>query len=175
MTNQIFTFENEEKTIIRHIPTGMLFEVLLNPTDGEDYDAWEDVYQNFEFRGNHITCLLLDSYKYEPEAMPVGWGRINSINRRAFKYYRQNVYIPAKEMTAGAFEDERYKLEEVCDGVWRVTDKKYLLTLRFEEGRFNETQEILELKDIEPKDFDKLASVLREMGDWMARNHRGIV
>lgn len=175
MTNQIFTFENEEKTIIRHIPTGMLFDVLLNPTNGEDYDAWEDVYQEFEFRGNYIVCVLLNADDYEPEAMPVGWGRIHAVCRRAFKHYRQHVHIPAREAVAGVMEDARYKLEAVGTGVWRVTDKAYLLTLRFEEGRFNETQEIVELENIAQEDIARLPSVLREMGDWMVENHRGIV
>ena len=51
------------------------------------------------------------------------------------------------------------------------TDTEHLIVCVFEKHRFNETQEVTTLENFDTKDFMKLATYLREMGEWLRKNH----
>lgn len=167
----IFEFLDKEQTHIRHF-SGMEFKVLINPIDGEDYDAMEDVYQDFNFRGNYIVCLMLNPDDFEPEPMPVGYQKIHAINRKAFKWFRSKVYIPEYEKPEGVWEDERFLLQEdQQSGTWVLTDKINQIVIVWEDGDFNGTQEIKPLEDFNMQEFSTIPTMLRQAGEWLAENH----
>ena len=72
----------------------------------------------------------------------------------------------------------RFKLERSKDtaGWWVLTDTQNLVVIRFEENKFNETQKVSLLDDaMEAKpDATRLAKIMSEMGDWMAKHHGSI-
>lgn len=170
----MFEFVDDERHTVRHLPSGMLFEILLNPVDGVDYDAWEDVYQEFSFLGNYIISLLVDQEKYEPEPEPVGWGKIHSIARKAFKYYRAHVRIERYERPEGPREEGNYLLTPSEDGTgWVFADKASELVLMWKHGDFNGSQEIVFLGDV-PVSGEKIRSIprlLTSATDWLLLNH----
>lgn len=170
----MFEFITDDQHTIRHQPSGMLFEILLNPEDGDDYDAWIDTYQEFEFKGNHIVCLMLNAEDFEPEPEPIGYQKIHAINRKAFKFYKSKVFIESFEMPEGDFETERFLLQKSKDDKgWVLTDKTNEVVVTWQNGNFNETQKITPLNDIEVNNSNLMffAKMLREAGDWLVTNH----
>lgn len=67
---------------------------------------------------------------------------------------------------------ERYKLEELeqIPNHYIVTDTHTNTMCIFEKGKFNETQEFQ--ADANKYNVQQLATICREMGDWLAENHR---
>lgn len=58
--------------------------------------------------------------------------------------------------------------------VWIVTDTVYGIVVQFEDGKFNETQNVSFL--IEPNEPAlSIARKLREMADWLLENHPDII
>lgn len=55
-------------------------------------------------------------------------------------------------------------------GWFRVTDTKWMLVCDFMAHRFNETQEFPDMGRL-PVDPDKIATTMRELGDWMYLHH----
>lgn len=66
------------------------------------------------------------------------------------------------------------KSENLPNG-WVLADAEHGIVIVFEEGRFNETQKITFLDDIESPDPVEIASRVREMGEWLMENHRELV
>lgn len=66
------------------------------------------------------------------------------------------------------------KSDNLPDG-WVLSDAEYGIVIVFEEGRFNETQKITFLDDIQSPDPVEIASRVREMGEWLMENHRELV
>lgn len=71
----------------------------------------------------------------------------------------------------------KYRLEKSKDlpGWWAFTDLENLVVIRFEDGKYNETQRVSCLKD----DMANLgalaiAKIMREMGDYIVRYHSDI-
>lgn len=66
----------------------------------------------------------------------------------------------------------RYEFSSHPDkqGWFRVTDTKWMLVCDFMAHRFNETQEFPEMGHL-PIDPDKIATAMRELGDWMYLHH----
>lgn len=70
----------------------------------------------------------------------------------------------------------RFKLEQSTQhqGWWVLTDTVNLIVIKFEEHRFNETQQVTILEDSKfssAKDTAKeLAHIMAEMGDYMYRH-----
>lgn len=58
----------------------------------------------------------------------------------------------------------------IQDG-WVCTDTEYRIVATWRNGRFNETQKVTMLEDYQGSVID-LARLMREMGDWLAANHR---
>lgn len=68
----------------------------------------------------------------------------------------------------------KYKLEKSKEreGWWVLTDTEYLVSIIFEEHRFNETQRTVFLNDCPISKADgnsatKLAGILRQMGEYL--------
>jgi DNA-binding XRE family transcriptional regulator len=69
-------------------------------------------------------------------------------------------------------EQKRYIIQHSQDRAnwWVLTDTKKGIVILFEEGKFNETQKITYLNDIEINPTT-IAHDLRLMADWLAQNH----
>lgn len=53
-----------------------------------------------------------------------------------------------------------------------VTDQTNKLVVIFEKGKFNETSKVTELEELNATDFMKTAKQLREVGEWLYKNHK---
>ena len=66
----------------------------------------------------------------------------------------------------------RYTLQPSEKTGWYVVaDTANLFIVRFQEHRYNETAQIKQIKDF-PLDAQKVATLLREVGEWLAEHHR---
>lgn len=60
---------------------------------------------------------------------------------------------------------------------WVLTDTENLVVVRFEDGKFNDTQKVSilddsELMKLEPAEIaNKAAKIMQAMGEWAARHH----
>lgn len=60
---------------------------------------------------------------------------------------------------------------------WVITDTENLVVVRFEDGKFNDTQKVSILDDSRLKDLpaseiaEKCAKIMQELGTWAARHH----
>lgn len=66
---------------------------------------------------------------------------------------------------------ERFVLTSGKNLMWTVTDNESGIAIDFREGLFNESQEVKLPADFAPGDVLRMASIMREIGDWMAGNH----
>lgn len=55
-----------------------------------------------------------------------------------------------------------------------LTDTKKGIVIEFEKGKFNETQKVTMLNDIDSPDVMEMARVMREMGEWLIMHHKDI-
>lgn len=55
--------------------------------------------------------------------------------------------------------------------MWTVYDGISHVSIDFREGLFNDTQKVNLPDDLTTEDAQKLATTMREIGDWMAQNH----
>lgn len=67
---------------------------------------------------------------------------------------------------------EKFKLTPLPGLMWTVEDKERGIKVSFREGLFNETQNV-EMKDVK-KDVMTVAGAMREIGEWLALEHREI-
>ena len=58
---------------------------------------------------------------------------------------------------------------------WVLTDTENQIVCRFIEGQFNETQQITLLEDADPRIALAMPRIMREMADWLAKNHYVLV
>ena len=72
---------------------------------------------------------------------------------------------------------DRYLLQRSTrqQGWWVCTDQENGIVCRFEEHRFNETQKMTFLEDIQQPDALAIARLMREMGDWLGEKHRELL
>lgn len=69
-------------------------------------------------------------------------------------------------------EKERFSLKAGANLMWTVSDTENGINIKFREGLFNETQRVNVSDEWSGIDaIKKLASLLREIGDWLAENH----
>lgn len=54
---------------------------------------------------------------------------------------------------------------------WVLTDTDNGIVITFEDGRFNETQKVTVLEDVPNPNASELATIMRELGDWVTRYH----
>lgn len=55
---------------------------------------------------------------------------------------------------------------------WVFTDTENQIVVRFENKRFNETQQVTMLEDVDTPNPLVIARMMREIGDYLATNHR---
>lgn len=158
---------NNERIILRQIKPQMEMLIIMN--DDIDYDVWNDVYELFYFRGNKIIIKWLATEE-EIEAVD-NFYYIRSNLKKAWHWYKSQVYIEAKKQQEGPDEDQRYQLRKLPNNIWLLTDKEYLITIRWSHRQFNDTQEVVELEDISQENIRHIPTVLREMADWLVDNH----
>lgn len=58
---------------------------------------------------------------------------------------------------------------------WVLTDTENGLVLTFQEGLFNESQNVVLLNDIANPDALTLARIVREMSEYMLANHKELL
>ena len=56
-------------------------------------------------------------------------------------------------------------------GKFVCTDTENKIVLVFEKGKFNDSQKVEFLEDFKGDDFMKVATYMREIGDWLVANH----
>ncbi len=54
---------------------------------------------------------------------------------------------------------------------WVLTDAENGVVVKFEDGCFNETQQVTILEDKPEPSPNKWAKIMRELGEWAARHH----
>ena len=168
---QKFTLsKDDDKFILHNLPPQILIQLIFN--DEDEYSVFEDVYELFEFRGNKIVVKwYADNYEIEEID---DFSEIRSILRRAWKWYKSQVYIEQMHIirVEGDMEDERFKIENQSGtSDWLITDKENLITIFFENHKFNDTQRIVELEDFTKERICNLPRILREIGEWLSKNH----
>lgn len=55
-------------------------------------------------------------------------------------------------------------------GWWVLTDTESKIVIRFEEHKFNDTQQVTMLEECSLSAL-QIARVMRELGDWLVRHH----
>ena len=71
----------------------------------------------------------------------------------------------------------KYRLEKSKDlpNWWVFTDTENLVVVKFEDGKFNETQQVSFLEDNAAQlGAARLARIMREIGDYIVRYHSDI-
>lgn len=68
-------------------------------------------------------------------------------------------------------EKERFSLKAGANLMWTVSGAESGVSIEFREGLFNESQKVSVPDNMQGSDAMKVASVMREVGDWMAENH----
>ena len=63
----------------------------------------------------------------------------------------------------------RFKIDEPQEGLYIVEDTDSGLLCMFEKGKFNETQDFRNIPQGNPM---QIPTLMRELGDWLAENHR---
>lgn len=149
-------------------------EIQVIKNNNFPYDEWEDVYNVFEFRCNEFAFVVvwaevdldeLDDYHL-----------IQSILKRAWNWYKNNVYIEKYTPTdTGIMEDDNYIIQESKQkpNWWICTDKKNNIIIEFKNGMFNETQKVVSLyeQEINKKNITEIARMMRKIEEWLSKNH----
>lgn len=157
-------FELEGNIIHYKLNPELKIRVVKN--DDFDYKKSGNIYEPFKFRGNSFVFLVLN--ELDPN---VNFNLINSILRRAFYWYKSQVYIekyiPEKEKDN--FETERYSLKQSArPGWWICIDRKSKIAIKWKKRMLEETQEVTEVENLELETRDNL---LKEMKLWLNKNH----
>lgn len=66
---------------------------------------------------------------------------------------------------------ERFSLTAGANLMWTVSDAESGVSIEFREGLFNESQKVNVPDSMQGSDAMKVASIMREIGDWMGKNH----
>lgn len=69
---------------------------------------------------------------------------------------------------------ERFSLKAGANLMWTVKDEHTGVSIEFREGLFNESQEVNVPKEAQSLSAIELATVMREIGDWIAQEHSDI-
>jgi len=167
-----FSFtENLSRNFLRHnLPPEMLIQIIRN--DDDEYNVYDDLFEVFEFRDNKIVVKWCAEKNIRSQFND--YNLIRSILRRAWGWYRSQVYIEKKNYLSGATEDDKYKLEllpETTDK-WLITDKHNHITIFFEQGSFKVSQRIVNIKETQTKKLEMLPRILQELADWLVNNHK---
>lgn len=66
---------------------------------------------------------------------------------------------------------ESFSLKSGANLMWTVSDAESGVSIEFREGLFNVAQKVSVPNNMQGSNAIKVASVMREIGDWMAENH----
>ena len=85
--------------------------------------------------------------------------------------------VDIEEVPYVEVEKERFTLQKssMKEGVWVCTDLQNMWVCTFEQGRFRETQHFTDLKDDGDTDALKVATIMREFGEWLSDYHSDLV
>lgn len=56
-----------------------------------------------------------------------------------------------------------------------VTDTLHNVVFIFEKNNFNDSNKVIELDNIPPSDFMKIARINREIAEWIVDNHSDLI
>lgn len=72
---------------------------------------------------------------------------------------------------------ERFILQPSAEkpNYFLITDQDNGIIIEFQKGKFNETQKITELNDLNPNDFMKIARIMREIGEYIFQEHKHLI
>lgn len=92
-------------------------------------------------------------------------------------YFESNADLDFKKALDFATEEHKFVLQKSKEKAkhWVVTYVPANIVIAFEEGKFNETQQVTTLEDFNPENYKEIARYLREIGDWLAKNHKNII
>ncbi len=148
------------------------FKMQVIQNDNFDYDKLNDVYDLFKFRGN-VFALVITESEIDLDSVE-DFSLIRSIIRRAFSFYRNQVYIEKyipEKRKEGVFETEKYLLKASEEpNHWLCVDKELKIVVKWKEHLFSETQEARDLEDLNLS-VTEIAIAMREMGKWLRENH----
>ena len=82
-----------------------------------------------------------------------------------------------EEVPYVAVEKERFTLQKsnMKEDVWVCTDLQNMWVCTFEQGKFRETQHFTDLKDEGDTDALKVATIMREFGEWLSDNYGNLI
>lgn len=66
---------------------------------------------------------------------------------------------------------EPYTLSSSTNSMWAVTDNNSGVSIVFREGLYNESQQVLIPTDLSPSAKARMATIMREIGEWIVTNH----
>lgn len=179
---QKFTFNNPEKTEIRHniVPEFLIEVIRLDAPN--DYGSaglyFSDLFDEISIRGWHFVFKMKGGELVEDEEDV--W-LYRSICRRAAKWYKAQVavgLIPLEKFVfkSGHFEDDNFKLMKSDEpNWWLVAHKPTRIIVEFESGKFNETQKVANLEDVLPDEVMRVATAMREVGEWLVKHHQKLL
>ena len=156
---------------LRHnLSPKMLIQIILN--DEDEYNEHDDVVEVFKYRDNKIVVKWCAGTNVRSQFED--YRLVRSILRRAWGWYRSQVYIEKKRFLPCATEDDKYKLELLpgTTDKWLITDKRNLITFFFEQGKFKSSQRIVNVENIQPKQFETVPRIVHELTDWLENNHK---
>lgn len=141
---------------------------LLNLMSIEDLDD-DEVRVVFAMgEDDDITiydCLFApDGYEYHRQGSGSNLGDAESVMQILMNQYDSAHY---------------FVLDQIDDDKWKLTDEANGISVTWEVGRFNETQEFdtsgFDLKKYGMESARIIATIIRRMTDWLADNHRELV
>lgn len=94
----------------------------------------------------------------------------NNIDEKSREKYRSNIETEYEDL----FKRFTLYCVDVANRVWECTDHEHGIVCRFRWHQFNEIQQI-QMQDDTLTDPMALAKALREMGDWLAENHKDVI
>lgn len=177
-----FTFTNQEKTEIRHnlVPEFLIEVIKLDaPSDYRFGDLlyMDEIFDEILIRGHHFIFKLTDDEQFEDVQ---DFSHLRSILKRAGKWYKSQVvagFIPLEKdiFEDAAMEDETFILQKSDkENHWIAIHKPTAILIEFEEGKFNESNQVTEIFESIPKLMEN-AKIMREIGEWISKNHQNLV
>lgn len=117
-------------------------------------------------------------------AKSVGLNRAEAIERLIrtepfleFQGGKEIVSVHTEETPYISIDDSRFKLHisAVKPNTWVLTDLENMWVCTFEENKFQKTQHFVDVKEEQDTDPGKIATIMREFGEWLANNVPDIV
>ena len=177
---QKFSFDDQGKTIINHNLTPVMKIEVIRLKTPYDYQSegltLDDVFDERIIKGWHHVFLVVESDIDFDDVED--FTSIRAILKRCAKWYLSKILSGEIELDYykapdAVFETKTFKIQESQKpGWWIATHKDVNLCIEFRQGKFNETQRIVPMEDFKADDFMNAARYIRELGDWLAVNHR---